>query len=116
MSNEVLPIKNRLIFIGGPALTDGFRLIGFETLTNPDVDQIDQLISNLLEDRQNAFIVLEQSNNQAGSKMLQQVHNEGGRIVVSEVPSLQDPSCLHCELDRQIEKLMGGGHLTGEIS
>ena len=47
------------------------------------------------------------------SKMLQQVHNEGGRIVVSEVPSLQDPACFHCELDKEIEKLMGSSQITG---
>ena len=103
--------QTRLIFIGGAALTDGFRLVGFETLTDPEVERIDILINELLETRQNAFIVVEQSPQAALSKMLQQVHREGGRIVVSEVPSLQDPTCFHCDLDRQIEKLMGGGML-----
>ncbi|MEN8178670.1 MAG: ATPase [Pseudomonadota bacterium] len=99
--------QTRLIFFGGPALTDGFRLVGFETLTDPEFAQMDQLISELLETRQNAFIVIEQSPEMMQSKMLQQVRREGGRIVVSEVPSLQDPTCFHCELDKQIERLMG---------
>ena len=105
--------QTRLIFIGGPALTDGFRLVGFKTLTDPQISQIDELISTLLETRQNAFIVVEQSPEIMQSKMLQQVHNEGGRIVVSEVPSLQDPACFHCELDKEIEKLMGSSQITG---
>ena len=101
----------RMIFIGSLALSDGFRLIGFETLTDPQVDQLDQLISELLEQRANAFLVIEQSVSGLGSKMLEQVRREGGRIVLSEVPSLRDPSCLHCDLDRQIAKLMGAGSL-----
>ncbi len=105
--------QTRLIFIGGPALTDGFRLVGFETLTDPAISQVDQLINALLENRQHAFIVVEQSPEVMQSKMLQQVHSEGGRIVISEVPSLQDPTCFHCELDKQIEKLMGSSQGTG---
>ncbi len=104
--------QTRLIFIGSQALTNGFRLIGFETLTDPDVAQIDHLVSGLLEQRENAFVVIEQSINELESRMLQLVRSEGGRIVLSEVPSLKDPSCLHCELDREIEKLMGGEQLT----
>jgi hypothetical protein len=103
-----------MIFIGSLALSDGFRLIGFETLTDPDVNRLDRLIGELLEQRANAFLVIEQAVNDLGSKMLEQVRREGGRIVLSEVPSLRDPSCLHCELDRQIEKLMGGNPLLGD--
>ncbi len=104
--------QSRLIFIGSQALTDGFRLIGFETLTDPNAAQIDHLINDLLEQRENAFVVIEQSINELDSRMLQLVRNEGGRIVLSEVPSLKDPSCLHCDLDREIEKLMGTEQLT----
>jgi len=98
-----------MIFIGTLALSDGFRLIGFETLTDPDVTRLDRLIGELLEQRANAFLVIEQNVNELGSEMLELVRREGGRIVLSEVPSLRDPSCLHCELDRQIERLMGSG-------
>ncbi|MDJ0806082.1 MAG: ATPase [Gammaproteobacteria bacterium] len=105
--------RTRLIFIGGPTLTDGFRLVGFETLVDPEIRDIDRLIEELLETPQNAFIVFEQSPEMAQSKLLQQVRNEGGRIVVSEVPALQDPTCFHCDLDRQIERLMGSQATSG---
>ena len=107
------PVKRtRMLFIGSAALTDGFRLIGFETLTNPKEEEIDRLITGLLERRENAFLVVEQRDEYAASRMLRQVRSEGGRIVLSEVPSLHDPSCFHCELDKQIEKLMGVGGLV----
>lgn len=116
MTQQTAAKQTRLLFIGGPALTDGFRLVGFQTLTDPEVEQIDRLIETLLETRQNAFMVIEQSAEALQSKMLRQVRQEGGRIVISEVPSLQDPTCFHCELDKQIERLMGGSQITGGAS
>ncbi len=100
------PVRN--IFIGGPALTDGFRLIGFETLTDPNVQQLDHLLGELQRERQRALLIIEQSINRMGSKLLDQIRSEGGRIVLSEVPSLHDPDTFQCELDAQLKKLTGG--------
>ncbi len=98
----------RNIFVGSPALTDGFRLIGFETVTDPDARQLDQLLGELQREKQRALLIIEQSVNQIGSKLLSQIRSEGGRIVLTEVPSLQDPETFQCELDAQLKKLTGG--------
>ena len=98
----------RKIFVGSHALTDGFRLIGFETLTAPDSGRLDELLSQLLQERQRALLVIEQSVNQVGSKLLDQIRDEGGRIVLSEVPSLHNPEAFHSDLDGQLKKLTGG--------
>jgi vacuolar-type H+-ATPase subunit F/Vma7 len=115
MPNNPVPKRTRMIFIGSQALSDGFRLIGFETLTEPEVNQLDRLIGGLLEQRVNALLVIEQTINALDSKMLQLIRKEGGRIVLSEVPSLRDPTCFQCDLDRQIEKLLGGGNLLERL-
>jgi vacuolar-type H+-ATPase subunit F/Vma7 len=98
----------RKIFVGSHALTDGFRLIGFETLSDPDGGGLDDLLTRLLEERQRALLIIEQSVNRVGSKLLDQIRNEGGHIVLSEVPSLHDPEAFHTELDEQLKKLTGG--------
>ncbi len=100
------PVRN--IFVGGPALTDGFRLIGFETLTDPDTQQLDRLLAELQRERQRALLIIEQSIIGMGSKLLEQIRSEGGRIVLTEVPSLHDPDTFQCELDAQLKKLTGG--------
>jgi vacuolar-type H+-ATPase subunit F/Vma7 len=100
------PVRN--IFIGSAALTDGFRLIGFETLTDPDLQQLDQLLTDLQRNRERALLIIEHSINQMDSKMLEQVRNEGGRIVLSEVPSLHDPNNFQGDLEAQLKKLTGG--------
>jgi len=100
------PVRN--IFVGGPALTDGFRLIGFETLTDPDAQQLERLLGELQRERQRALLIIEQSVIGMGSKLLEQIRSEGGRIVLTEVPSLHDPDTFQCELDAQLKKLTGG--------
>ncbi|MEJ2608718.1 MAG: V-type ATP synthase subunit F [Candidatus Thiodiazotropha sp.] len=97
----------RNIFVGGHALTDGFRLIGFETLTDPNAAQLDELLSGLLQEKQRTLLIIEQSINQIDSKLLSQIRNEGGRIVVSEVPSLHDPDNFQSDLDETLKQLTG---------
>jgi vacuolar-type H+-ATPase subunit F/Vma7 len=106
--SEALSHRVRNIFIGSAALSDGFRLIGFETLTDPDREKIDRLLDELQRERQRAFLIIEQTVNQIGSKLLDQIRREGGRIVLSEVPPLHDPHDFHSELDAQLKKLTGG--------
>ncbi|MCU7891568.1 MAG: V-type ATP synthase subunit F [Candidatus Thiodiazotropha sp. (ex Ustalcina ferruginea)] len=98
----------RMVFVGSHGLTDGFRLIGFETLTEPDAGKLDELLSVLLKEKQRALLIIEQSINQVGSKLLEQIRSEGGRIVLSEVPSLHDPDNFQSDLDGQLRKLTGG--------
>jgi vacuolar-type H+-ATPase subunit F/Vma7 len=106
--SEVVAHSIRKIFIGSHALTDGFRLIGFETLTEPDAGRLDELLSELLRDKQRALLIIEQSINQIDSKLLGQIRNEGGHIVLTEVPSLHDPDNFQSDLDGQLRKLTGG--------
>ena len=40
----------RMLFLGDAALTDGFRLIGFETWADPNIEQLDQLLGELLDE------------------------------------------------------------------
>ena len=106
MSDGAYPVRN--IFIGGHALADGFRLIGFETLTDPDVQGLDRLLAELQREKQRALLIIEHSVSQSGSKLLEQIRSEGGRIVLSEIPSLYDPDNFQSDLDEQLKKLTGG--------
>jgi vacuolar-type H+-ATPase subunit F/Vma7 len=98
----------RNIFVGSHTLTDGFRLIGFETLTEPDSAALDELLATLLQEKQRALLIIEHSINRLESKLLQQIRNEGGRIVLTEVPSLHDPENFQSDLDETLKQLTGG--------
>jgi vacuolar-type H+-ATPase subunit F/Vma7 len=106
MNDATHQVRN--IFVGGHALADGFRLIGFETLTDPDQHGLDRLLAELQREKQRALLIIEHSVSQSGSKLLDQIRSEGGRIVVSEIPSLYDPDNFQSDLDEQLKKLTGG--------
>ncbi len=98
----------RLIFMGEAALCDGFRLIGFETHSDPDLETTQRLLGELVKQRQHAFVVIDQRISRSGASMLQQIRHEGGRIVLAEVPSLNNATEFHSPLDEQLRRLIGG--------
>ncbi|MGB0721786.1 MAG: V-type ATP synthase subunit F [Gammaproteobacteria bacterium] len=97
----------RLIFMGEEALADGFALVGFETHPDPTPRQLDELLAGLIRNRERAFLVLDTAVGASDSTLLDQVCSEGGRIVVSQVPSLRTPDQFESDLDRQIRLLTG---------
>ncbi|MES9858275.1 MAG: V-type ATP synthase subunit F [Sedimenticola sp.] len=99
--------STRMLFMGDASLTDGFQLIGFETWPDPTVAELDQVLKKLVESKQNAFIVIDSELAQHNPAMLKHIREEGGRIVVTEVPPLNDPDNCDCIIDRQIQTLLG---------
>ena len=97
----------RLIFLGDASLTDGFRLIGFETWDNPSAEFVTRLITDLVEKNRNAFIVIDQKLAESDIPVLDRVRNEGGRIVIASVPPLNEPWHYQSKIDMQIQTLLG---------
>jgi len=101
------PTPTRMLFLGDSALTDGFQLIGFETWPDPSVQQLEEVISELVNTRTNAFVVLDCRLAEKHSRILDRVRAEGGRIVVTEVPPLNEPDRFQSPVDRQVRNLLG---------
>ncbi|MES9958051.1 MAG: V-type ATP synthase subunit F [Sedimenticola sp.] len=97
----------RMLFLGDATLTDGFQLIGFETIPDPSVAELDRILRELIEHKHNAFIILDHRLSESNSRLLARVRAEGGRIVVTEVPQLNKPEQFHCKIDNQVRMLMG---------
>jgi len=101
----------RLLCMGEAALTEGFRLIGFETFPDASEQALDRVLTELLRSRERAFIVLDASLAQCCSLRLRQVRSEGGRILVTEVPRLHEPERFRGTIDDQLRRLLGGAEL-----
>lgn len=101
----------RMLFLGDAALTDGFQLIGFETWPEPSINELDQVLTELVEQKTNAFIILDSRLAQQNSSMLKRVRAEGGRIIITEVPPLNEPGDLHSEIDEQARSMLGTSSL-----
>lgn len=76
----------RMLFFGDAALSDGFQLIGFQTWPDPAPGEFDRILGELLDTRASAFIIVDSQLIKQGSRLLERVRREGGRIVITEVP------------------------------
>ena len=102
-----------MMFLGDATLTDGFRLIGFETMADPTEEELERVLQQLVNEKQNAFVVLDHRLSNCDSRMLQQVRAEGGRIIITEVPPLDTPDRFHCKIDDEVRSLLGADDTGG---
>jgi len=93
----------RMIALGSAALVRGFKLIGFEGLSNPDHDEVRHLINQLVTQQQRAFLVIEQKLADQLRDVLCPIQQEGGEILMMELPSIHEPDNLHSYLSEKIE-------------
>ena len=109
-SATTLP-PTRLIAMGGAELTLGFRLIGFEIFADATADDVERLLNELIARRETALVLLEPELAHSGTPALERVRSEGGRVVVTEVPSLRAPQDYHPEVEDVVRSVLGPGAL-----
>ena len=107
--------STRMIFMGDTALTDGFQLIGFETIADPSIEDMEQILRTLVEEKQNALVILDNRLADSDSEQLKRVRAEGGRIIVTKVPSLNDPDNFHFDVDDKVHTLLGETEPEGHV-
>ena len=105
----------RMIFMGDATLTDGFKLIGFETIADPSQETMDRVLGSLVDEKQNALVILDNRLASSGSEQLKRVRAEGGRIIVTKVPSLNDTENFHFDVDDKVHSLLGGTEPKGHV-
>ena len=97
----------RMLFLGEESLADGFRLIGFETIADPLAEDVDQILKDLVRNREKAFVVVDDRVMGLEAPYLKRVRKEGGRIVVIAVPPLSSPTVLASEVADRLATLFG---------
>lgn len=97
----------RMIALGSSALMEGFALIGFETYADPAPEVIEELLQNLLRNQQAALIVIEQSLTRNPGHHLMRAQNEGGRIVITEIPEIRMSGNYHSRVEDLVLSLLG---------
>ena len=99
--------ETRMIAMGSAALTQGFAMIGVETWADATEVQLDEVLSSLLQTNQNALVLLEPYLARCSCSSLSKVRNEGGRIVVTEIPPLEMPEDYHPEVEDLVFSVLG---------
>jgi vacuolar-type H+-ATPase subunit F/Vma7 len=97
----------RLIVLGSAGLVDGFRLIGAEVYADADPEVVDAVLGQLARDGEEALVLLETHLAHAGGHWLNRLRNEGGRIVITELPPLPAPHDYAPAVDEVVRAVLG---------
>ncbi len=112
-TNDVAPPQTRLLALGSAALTDGFALIGFETVPEATPRQLEELLAGLMGSRQNALVIIGQDLALSDGPWLKRARHKGGRIVLAEIPPLDAPETHRLAVEDLIGSVLGPGALGG---
>ena len=97
----------RILAIGSQALMDGFALLGIETHTDVDNQKLEKLLNDIVRQQERVLIYLQQDLANADIPVLQRLRQEGGNVLISEIPSLSEPHNRQASIDALITKVIG---------
>lgn len=103
--------STRIIAMGGAALAEGFGLIGVETYANATPEMLESLIAELVKRQEKALLFIEHDLARSGGQWLTRVRDQGGRIVVVEIPQLHAPRAYHPLVEDLVRNVLGPASL-----
>ncbi len=107
-----LPLGSaRLVVLGSAGLVDGFHLIGAEVHADADADLVETVLGDLVRAGDEALVLLESYLAHAGGHWLDRLRNEGGRVVITELPPLSAPHDFAPAVDEVVSAVLGADAL-----
>jgi len=97
----------RLVVLGSAGLANGFRLIGAEVHADADPATVETVLEQLARSGDAALVLLETPLAHASGPWLNRLRNEGGRIVITELPSLPSPQDYAPAVDEVVRAVLG---------
>jgi vacuolar-type H+-ATPase subunit F/Vma7 len=97
----------RLVVLGSAGLVDGFRLIGAEVHADAVSDTVELVLEQLAHSGDAALVLLESPLAHAGGFWLNRLRNEGGRVVITELPPLPSPQDYAPAVDEVVRAVLG---------
>lgn len=101
------PGNARLVVLGSAGLADGFRLIGAEVHADADSATVEAVLEQLAQSGDEALVLLETGLAHGGGPWLERLRNEGGRIVITELPPLSAPHDYAPAVDEVVRAVLG---------
>lgn len=109
---DAAPDLARLVVLGSAGLAEGFRLVGAEIHADADTATLDRVLEELARSGTAALVLLESTLAHAGSPWLDRLRNEGGRIVITELPPLPSPETYAPAVDAVVRAVLGPDALS----
>lgn len=97
----------RLVVLGSGALTTGFALIGAEVHADASDATVEIVLEQLAREGEAALVLLETPLAHGTGYWLNRLRNEGGRIVITELPPLPSPHAYSPAVDDVVRAVLG---------
>lgn len=97
----------RLVVLGSAGLAEGFSLIGAEVWPDADAARVETVLADLWASGDAALVLLEAHLARGEGEWLKRLRNEGGRIVVTELPPLAAPMDYAPAVDEVVQAVLG---------
>jgi vacuolar-type H+-ATPase subunit F/Vma7 len=97
----------RLVVFASAELTDGFSLIGAEVYPDADPGRVEEVLAQLVKDGSAALVLLESRLSQPAGLWLSRLRDQGGRILVTELPPLTAPHDYAPAVDEVVRAVLG---------
>lgn len=97
----------RLVVLGSAGLADGFRLIGAEVHADADAVTVEFVLERLAQSGDEALVLLETHLAHGGGAWLSRLRDQGGRIVITELPPLPAPHDYAPAVDEVVRAVLG---------
>jgi vacuolar-type H+-ATPase subunit F/Vma7 len=90
---------------------DGFKLLGMETYPDATPRDVELLLKELMRQNQRAVVYLQHDLSQADIPVLTRLRNEGGDILISEIPDIHSAEGYEAPVDKLIGRVLGANAL-----
>ena len=97
----------RLVVLGSAGLAQGFSLIGAEVHMDADPAKVEAVLGELVKSGDEALVLLETPLAHSGGYWLNRLRNEGGHIVITELPPLPAPQDYAPAVDEVVRAVLG---------
>jgi vacuolar-type H+-ATPase subunit F/Vma7 len=97
----------RLVVLGSAGLAGGFSLIGAEVHADADPATVEAVLEQLVKSGDQALVLLETHLAHSGGYWLNRLRNEGGHIVITELPPLPAPQDYAPAVDEVVRAVLG---------
>jgi len=97
----------RLVVLGSAGLAGGFSLIGAEVHADAEPATVEAVLEQLVKSGDEALVLLETHLAHSGGYWLNRLRNEGGRIVITELPPLPSPHDYAPAVDEVVRAVLG---------
>lgn len=101
------PGRARLVVLGSAGLASGFGLIGAEVHADADAAAVEAVLDQLVKSGDGALVLLETHLAHGGGRWLNRLRNEGGHIVITELPPLTAPHDYAPAVDEVVLAVLG---------